>query len=96
MSEIVTHPRLPDFWRHEPPKPAPCVVCGDETEWIEMDLAHMHPSCDMYPSPEGDVLIVRGMKELRSVEEGLCANGSGRGPRNDFVPLLSHDTKERF
>lgn len=51
-----------DFWRDDPPTHGACWVCGDETEWILADVGYQHPDCDRYPSPDGDVWIVRGRR----------------------------------
>lgn len=50
VNKIVDHPTAPDFWRHEPPKPRPCVECKVETPWIYLDLCYLHPECD-FPEP---------------------------------------------
>lgn len=64
-AQLVDHPDRPDLWRHEPPMWGPCSVCGGPTCWAEMDIAFMHPECDMYPSEEGDVRMVLGVKTSR-------------------------------
>lgn len=60
---LVDHPIDPTLWRHEPPIPGTCWVCGEETKWICLDIAYQHEDCDAYPSEEGDVRIVRGVKQ---------------------------------
>lgn len=53
MSEIVYHPDNSDFWHQPGEILGRCWVCGDETEWIYLDLAHQHPDCDEGPSSDG-------------------------------------------
>ena len=48
------------FW--QPKKPGYCWVCGMPTTWAWLDQAYQHPDCDAYPSPEGDVVIIRGKR----------------------------------
>lgn len=43
---LIEHPDHPDFWRHEPPNPHPCWVCGEPTPWVYLDLGFEHPECD--------------------------------------------------
>ena len=64
MKKIVE--RDDGFWRFDPPEWFPCYVCGDLTMWAWADLAWQHLDCDMYPSPEGDVKIVRGVKHVQT------------------------------
>lgn len=70
IDPIIPHPRLPDFWRHDPPKYGICAACGDKTMWIELDMSYMHPSCDLFPSEEGDVRVIRGKVEVIVLVEG--------------------------
>jgi len=56
----VDHATYPDFWRHEPPQPSTCWVCGQLTPWVYLDLGYQHIDCDMYPSEHGDVRIIGG------------------------------------
>lgn len=51
-----------NFWR--PDKPGRCWVCGELTEWAYLDIGYQHLDCEAYPSPEGDVRIVRGVKTV--------------------------------
>lgn len=64
--KIVDHPTDPTLWRHDPPQPYPCGVCGDLTEWVCLDIMYQHEDCDMYPSEEGHVTIVRGVKSVEA------------------------------
>ena len=47
------------FWR--PEKPGTCWVCGEETEYAYLDIDYQHPDCEMFPSPQGNVKVVRGI-----------------------------------
>ncbi len=49
------------FWK--PDKPGLCWVCGEETEYAYLDIHWQHPDCEKYPSPEGDVTIIRGIRQ---------------------------------
>lgn len=60
MSRIVEHATEDGFWRHEPPRWGRCWVCGEETVWVFLDVAHQHPDCDKSPSPDGETVIIRG------------------------------------
>jgi hypothetical protein len=51
------------FWRVSRWKPGRCWVCGGWTRWAHLDIGYQHPDCDAYPSEEGDVRIVRGIRE---------------------------------
>lgn len=57
-SGIVT-----DWWK--PADRGKCWVCGNPSKWAYLDLGYQHPDCDRYPSPDGDVLIVGGMRRER-------------------------------
>lgn len=63
MTTTVDHPTLPDFWRHNPPKLGACWVCGDQTPWVYLDIAYQHIDCDMYPTENGDVTIIKGVRQ---------------------------------
>lgn len=47
-----------DWW--EPVVPGPCWVCGDDAPLAYLDLGYQHMDCDMFPTPDGDVRIVKG------------------------------------
>jgi hypothetical protein len=67
VAEIITHPDpklAPYFWRHDPPLPHPCWVCGEPTEWVYLDIGFQHIDCDLYPSHEGQVRTVRGVRTV--------------------------------
>lgn len=66
---LIDHPDVPDFWRHDPAVIDKCGVCGEETEWVYLDLGHQHPDCEKYPVPEGTVWIVRGVRTVIPTEE---------------------------
>lgn len=55
----------PGFWRHEPPKPQPCWVCGEETPWIYLDLGYQHYDCDRFPAGDGEHIVVRGVERVK-------------------------------
>lgn len=61
MNELLDHPANNDFWRHVPPKPGNCWVCGERTSWIYLDIGYQHLDCDMYPTENGDVVIMGGV-----------------------------------
>jgi hypothetical protein len=63
---IVDHPNDPSMWRHEPPMWESCMVCGHPTCWVELDIGFKHHECDAYPSEEGDVMIVLGLRVPRA------------------------------
>lgn len=97
---VVDHPAQMGYWRHEPPIWESCAVCGGPTCWVELDITFMHPECDMYPSEEGDVRIVLGVKEVTPggamVELiNACASFEFVGPGNtdDWEPgeEVDHD-----
>lgn len=54
----------------------PCWICKDPTKWVYLDIGRQHLDCDAYPSPEGDVVIIRGVKHYRKM-----ANGQIRRPK---------------
>lgn len=49
-----------EFWRPDDGSTGSCAVCGLETEYIQLDINWWHPDCDMFPTPQGDVVIIRG------------------------------------
>ncbi len=49
-----------DFWR--PGGTGLCWVCGKRTVFAWLDLHWQHPDCDMYPTANGDVKIVKGRR----------------------------------
>lgn len=61
--KLIDHPDNPDFWHHEPPIYRECWVCKVPTMWIYLDQAHQHIDCDMYPTENGDVVIIGGIKQ---------------------------------
>lgn len=61
MSNLLCHPANNDFWRHVPPKPFKCWVCQGPTSWIYLDIGYQHPDCEMYPSEDGDVVVIGGI-----------------------------------
>lgn len=61
MSELLNHPLNEAFWRHDPPKPYACWVCGEKTAWIYLDLAYQHPDCDRYPTDGDDYVLIGGI-----------------------------------
>ena len=66
---VVDHPHLDDTWRHEPPRWNPCYVCGHPTCWVELDIGFKHPECGMYPTEEGRVRIILGVKTVEYEDE---------------------------
>lgn len=64
IRRVVDHPYQDGLWRHEPAVWKPCYVCGHPTCWVQLDIGFKHPECDMYPSEEGFVRIVLGVKTV--------------------------------
>jgi len=63
---LIDHPANGSLWRHDPPKLGPCYVCGEKTKWIELDIGYKHEDCDLYPTNDGHVRIVRGVRHATS------------------------------
>ena len=48
------------FWK--PGGEDHCWVCGRMTKWAWADLGWQHRDCEMYPSEDGDVVIIHGKR----------------------------------
>ena len=54
--------RPDDFWK--PETPGLCWVCGKASEYAYLDMAYQHKDCASYPSLEGDVRIIAGVRYM--------------------------------